>query len=129
MVRSLMVVLFPPVLLSQEGKVGMGVSTPDVSQPATSSSSSSSTSAPFQVGMLFKFLDQWRSITSNRFVLNMVRGHHLQLRSCPPFVSIFNNIVCVLYFILVVISSTLTHAYGRNNKLVAVLFIDTLFPC
>ena len=34
--------------------------------------------------MLFKFFDQWRSITSNRFVLNMVQGHHLQLRSCPP---------------------------------------------
>ena len=62
----------------------MGVSIPDVPQPSTSSSSSSSTYAPFQVGMLFKFLDQWRSITSNRFVLNMVRGHHLQLRSCPP---------------------------------------------
>ena len=65
-------------------KGGMGVGTPDVSQPSTSSSSSSSTSAPFQVGMLFKFLDQWRSITSNRFVLNMVWGHHLQLRSHPP---------------------------------------------
>ena len=84
MVRSLLVVLFPPVLLSQEGKVSMGVGTPDVSQPSASSSSSSSTSAPFQAGMLFKFLDQWRSITSNMFVLNMVRGHHLQLRSHPP---------------------------------------------
>ena len=83
MVRSLLVVLFPPVLLSPDGKVGMGVGTPDVLQPSTSSSSSS-TSAPFQVGMLFKFLDQWRSITSNRFVLNMVQGHHLQLRSRPP---------------------------------------------
>ena len=60
----------------------MGVSTPDVLQPSTSSSSSS-TSSPFQVGMLFTFLDQWGSITSNRFVLNMVWGHHLQLRSCP----------------------------------------------
>ena len=30
----------------------------------------------------FPFLDQWRSITSNRFVLNMVHSHHLQLRSC-----------------------------------------------
>ena len=65
-------------------KDGCGVSTPDVPQPSTSSSSSSSTSATFQVGMLFKFFDQWRSITSNRFVLNMVWGHHLQLRSCPP---------------------------------------------
>ena len=61
----------------------MGVGTPDVLQSSTSSSSSS-TSAPFQVGMLFKFLDQWRSITSNRFVLNMVQGHHLQLRSHSP---------------------------------------------
>ena len=56
-----------------------GVSAPDVLQ---SSASSSSTSAVFQVGMLFKFFDQWRSITSNRFVLNMFQGHHLQLRSC-----------------------------------------------
>ena len=63
----------------------MGVGTPDVSQPSTSSSS---TSAPFQVGMLFKFFNQWRSITSNRFVLNMVRGHHLQRRSHPP---LFHN--------------------------------------
>ena len=62
----------------------MGVGTPDVPQPSTSSSSSSSTSATFQVGMLFKFFDQWRSITSNRFVLNMVQGHYLQLKSCPP---------------------------------------------
>ena len=62
----------------------MGVGTPDVPQPSISSSSSSSTSATFQVGMLFKCFDQWRSITSNRFVLNMVCGHHLQLRSCPP---------------------------------------------
>ena len=76
--------LLPPVLLSQEGKVSMGVSAPDVPQPSTSSSSSSSTSTTFQVGMLFKFFDQWRGITSNRFVLNMVWGHHLQLKSCPP---------------------------------------------
>ena len=84
MARSLLVALFPPVLLSQEGKVGVGVSAHDVPQPSTSSSFSSSTSAMFQVGMHFKFFDQWRRITSNRFVLNMVLGHHLQLRSHPP---------------------------------------------
>ena len=83
--RSLLVAVSPPVLWSQEEKGGVGVSTPDVSEPSTSSSSSSSTSATFQVGMFFKFFDQWRSITSNRFVLNMVWGHHLQLRSHPPF--------------------------------------------
>ena len=39
--------------------------------------------------MFFDFLDQWRSITSNRFVLNMVWGHHLQLRSHP---ALFRNL-------------------------------------
>ena len=34
--------------------------------------------------MLFNFFNPWRSIASNRFVLNMVWGHHLQLRSCAP---------------------------------------------
>ena len=81
--RSLLVAVSPPVLLSLE-EMGCGIGVPDVSEPSTSSASSSSTSATFQVGMLFKFLDQWRSITSNRFVLNMVQGHHLQLRSHPP---------------------------------------------
>ena len=38
--------------------------------------------------LLFKFFDQWRTITSNRFVLNMVWGHHLQLQSHPP---LFHN--------------------------------------
>ena len=53
-------------------------------EPSASSACSSSTSAAFQVGMLFKFFDQWGSITSNRFVLNMVWCHHLQLRSHHP---------------------------------------------
>ena len=38
--------------------------------------------------MLFKFFDQLRNITSNMFVLNMVWGDHLQLRSHPP---LFHN--------------------------------------
>ena len=63
----------------------MVVSAPDVSW---SSASSSSSSAVFQVVMVFRFFDQWRSITSNRFVLNMVQGHRLQLKSCPP---LFHN--------------------------------------
>ena len=37
------------------------------------------------------FLDQCRSITSNRLVLNMVRGYHFQLRSCPPFFCNFSQ--------------------------------------
>ena len=83
--RSLLMVKSPPVLLTLGGKRSVGVSTPDVSW---SSASSSSSPAVFQVGMLFKFFDQWRSITSNRFVLNIVQGHHLWLQSCPP---LFHN--------------------------------------
>ena len=33
---------------------------------------------------------QWRSITSNRFVLSMVKVHHLQLK-CYPLYSIILN--------------------------------------
>ena len=80
--RSLLVVMSPPVLLTLGGKGFVGISAPDVSW------SSSSSSAVFEVGMLFKFFDQWRSITSNRFVLNMVWVHHLQLQSCLP---LFHN--------------------------------------
>ena len=53
---------------------------PDVLQSTTSLTSALSV---VQVGTLSKFLDQWRSITSSRFVLNMVKCDHLQLR-CHP---------------------------------------------
>ena len=43
----------------------------------------------FLVGMLSQFLDQWRSISSNRFVLSIVQDHHLQVRSYPPLFSNF----------------------------------------
>ena len=36
-----------------------------------------------QVCTLPEFLDQWRRITSNGFVLNNKEGHHLQLRYHP----------------------------------------------
>ena len=35
-----------------------------------------------------KFLEQWKSITSSRFVLNMVKGHHLKFRCHLP---LFHN--------------------------------------
>ena len=81
MARSLLMAMSPLVLPTLGGKGSVGVGTPDVSWFSASSSSSF---AVFQVGMLFKFFDQCRSITSNRFVLNMVQGHHLQLQSHPP---------------------------------------------
>ena len=86
--RSLLVAVSPPVLLRLGERGPMGVGTPDVPQSSASSASPSTTSAAFQVGRFFKFFNQWRSITSNRFVLNMVWGHHLQLRSHPP---LFHN--------------------------------------
>ena len=52
----------------------------DVSQSTTSSTSSSSV---IQVDTHLQFLDHWRSITFNGLVLNMVKGHHLQLRCYP----------------------------------------------
>ena len=74
-----MVVSLPGLLmLGRMEAVGVGI--PDVSHLGSLSSSS----LVLQVGMLSHFYDQWRCITSNRFVLNMVQGHHLQLGSCPP---------------------------------------------
>ena len=68
-----------PQTLGRRGAMGNCV--PDVLLCLTSSPSSSSA---LQVGTFPKSLDQCRSITFNRFVLNMVRGQNLQLRSCPP---------------------------------------------
>ena len=42
----------------------------------------------FRLVCFSNFFYQWKSITSNRFVLNMVQGHHLQLRSHTP---LFHN--------------------------------------
>ena len=52
----------------KKGSHGDGI--PDALQLTTSTSSSS----VVQVGTLPKFLDQWRNINSNRFVLNMAKG-------------------------------------------------------
>ena len=43
-----------------------------------------SSSSVVQVGTLAALLDQWRSITSNRFVLNTMQDHYFQLRCHPP---------------------------------------------
>ena len=67
-----------PVPLTDRRKGAMGDVVPDVSQFSPSS-------FVLQVGTHPELLDQWRSITCNRFVPNMVKGHHLQLRCHPPF--------------------------------------------
>ena len=84
MERSLLVAMSPPELLKLGERGTVGVSIPEMPESSASSASSSSTPAAFQVGMIFNFFDQWRSIISKRFVLNMVWGDYLQLRSCPP---------------------------------------------
>ena len=80
MAVSLLMVVSLPVLLILGSRGAMGFGIPDVLQSTGSSSSSS----VMQDGMLSHFLYQWMSITSNRFVLNMVQAHHFQLMSCPP---------------------------------------------
>ena len=79
--RSLLMVVSLPGLLILGRRGAMGDGTPDV---ALSTASSSSSSTVLQVGMLSHFLNEWRSISSNRFVLNMVWGHHFQLILYPP---------------------------------------------
>ena len=86
--RSLLSAVSPPVLPILGGKGSLWPGAPDVSW---SSASSSSPSAVVHVGMLFRFFDQWRSITSNRFVLNMVWGHYLQLQSHPSLFQDFHQ--------------------------------------
>ena len=55
----------------------MGDIDPDVLQ---SSALSPSSFCVVQISTLPKFFDQWRNITSNGVVLNMVKGHNPQLR-------------------------------------------------
>ena len=55
----------------------------DIPNHGQSTASSASSSSAAQVGTLPIFLDQGSSIASYRFVLNMVKGHHLQLRAQP----------------------------------------------
>ena len=50
----------------------MGDGIPDVLKSTSSLTPSSSV---VQVATLSQFLTEWRSITSHRFVLNMVKGH------------------------------------------------------
>ena len=38
-------------------------------------------------------------------------------------------IIDMLFVFIFLLSNFYSSAYGRNNKLVAVLYIDTLFPC
>ena len=80
MAESLFVVVSLPVLLILGRR--------EVVRNSSSSSSSSLSSSLVQVGTFSQCSDQWKSITSNRFVLNMVQVHHIQLRSHP---SLFCN--------------------------------------
>ena len=85
-VESLLVVVSLPVLLILGEGEPWGI-------PLLQSTASSSSSV-MMVGMFSHFLDQWRIITTNRFVFNMVQDCHLQLRSCSP---LFSNFQWVQY--------------------------------
>ena len=73
-----MVHLQVPLTLERKGAIGDGI--PNVLQSTTSTLSSS----VMLVCTFPQFLDKWKSIISNSFVLNMVKGHNLQLISHPP---------------------------------------------
>ena len=70
-------IMHPAVPLVLRRRGAMKSSVLDVLQSTTLSTSSLSV---LQVGTVPQFMDHWRSITSCRFVLKMVEGHHLQLR-------------------------------------------------
>ena len=72
----------------------MGDIVPDVLQ-------SSSCSYVVKAGTLPEFLDQWRNISSNRFVVNMVKGHHLQLRFALCY-SIISGILVLRLLLLII---------------------------
>ena len=78
---SFLVMMHLPVSLTLRKRESLRDDIPDEFQSTTLSTSSSSI---VQVGTLPHFLDQWKSITSNRFLLNMVKGHHFQLRAWSP---------------------------------------------
>ena len=77
--------LFPPVLLIQEGKVGVGFGTPDVPEPSTSSSSSSSTSTTFEVEKLFNFFDY-------AFIIDLQDAY-----LCVPIVKHHHHFLCFVW--------------------------------
>ena len=84
--RSLLVAVSPPVLPMLGGKEAVGVSASECCSPQPPQHLHLQF---FRLVCFSIFLDQWRSITSNRFVFNMVWGHHLQLRYCYPLFSNF----------------------------------------
>ena len=65
------------VLLILQRKKILGNGIPEVLQCTTSLTSSLSV---VQAGTFPYFLDQWESIITKRFVLNMLKGQHLQLK-------------------------------------------------
>ena len=74
----------------------------------------------FYVGMLFQSLDQWRNITSNRFVLNKVQGHHPHFRSCP---ALFHN------FWQFIVKVAAAHHPTTQNEVNELLSKGAVEPC
>ena len=81
-VESTLVVVHLAVSLTLRRWEAVGDGAPDVLQSTTSSTL---LSFVVQVSTLPQFLDKWRSNTLNRFVLNMVKDHHLQIMAQPVF--------------------------------------------
>ena len=75
----------------------MGSGIPDMLQSTTSSSSI------VEFVTVFQFLEQRGSITSNRFVLNIVKGHHIDLRCHLLFSIILNGLILKLFHMIILL--------------------------
>ena len=84
MARSLLVALFPPVLLSQEERWAWGLALLMLQSPPPLHPPPHLHLQCFRLVCFSNFLINGEALHPKRFVLNMVQGHHLQLRSCPP---------------------------------------------
>ena len=95
-VGSYLVVHLPVAL--NPGRTAMEDGILDVLQSTTPSTSSSSV---VQVGTLPNFLDQWRIIICNLFVINMVKGHHLHLGAVHYYSIISNSLTLRLLWLII----------------------------
>ena len=57
-----------------------------------------------QLGTLSSIFGSMKSIACNRFMLNMVKGHHIHLRCHPPFSFILNGLTLKLLKLTVLVS-------------------------
>ena len=84
----------------------------DIPHVLQSTSSSTSCSSVVQIGTFAHFLDQWGSITSNRFVFNMVKGYHNSLGHGLHCSVIFSGSTVRLLWLIILLSRRKSRSTG-----------------